>query len=782
MPTRFVSAADIHSRPLSQSPACAWLQAYFYLNQVGQRPQGSLSLQTPREITPAPQSTSQAAVLAPRLITAMRQAWPQVVAYRTTAITRSDLSVDEDLSRSLEARWPSQHARSSSLEILVQRLAWVWAWEEGSEPMTSFQSIIPESLHQQEKLSQKAPWKGLQETFQQLQQLSHSAHPPRRIALLVANAEQAEFIRLVWPYQPASISSQPLHLCTEKRPLQGPKATHLLNVWSALFLDEPVEKRWARLRGIPALQSKELEAQIEALFKPSIQPKDQRIQQAHALMDAALGLSTPYAHADTDTDALATWQTWVDRGNHALRTLGLWDETLQELLSLHKVPTSLVHTLGELVMPGADFVAWCRYVLNQSVWLSPDPSFFDQPGVYVFSPAAWQSYPHDQDLSGDKTHCKTHWDFVQPITPHADDKVGFLLLAHSLSCSDTSHQPDQSDQPDKTRQASCAPPQATWPGTRRPLDLRLSASGFSDWRTCPYRFWVKHLLKLREVPAIDTRFSAMDFGVWLHAVLQRFHQAENASLSTDVACVLEALHRAAAPLMPEKTWAEFLPFALQWASLAASYARWWVAQRAQGRRALHLETRWQWDEPRQTEATCLSDATSSQTTGLPYVLSWIGQVDRVDQVNPAVSIEPASEPASEPACEPEAVWALIDYKTEALSRSQSRVKDPLEDHQLLFYGALARLMNPRNERDKGIHVRGTYLNLNVRTGVQTVEHPDFEAHVPHLLDELPQEMDRLANGALLPALGAGSACTYCSAKGLCRKGFWAGGVRGINPS
>jgi ATP-dependent helicase/nuclease subunit B len=34
-------------------------------------------------------------------------------------------------------------------------------------------------------------------------------------------------------------------------------------------------------------------------------------------------------------------------------------------------------------------------------------------------------------------------------------------------------------------------------------------------------------------------------------------------------------------------------------------------------------------------------------------------------------------------------------------------------------------------------------------------------------------MDRIAQGAPLPALGEGMACEYCAARGLCRKDFWA---------
>ena len=43
----------------------------------------------------------------------------------------------------------------------------------------------------------------------------------------------------------------------------------------------------------------------------------------------------------------------------------------------------------------------------------------------------------------------------------------------------------------------------------------------------------------------------------------------------------------------------------------------------------------------------------------------------------------------------------------------------------------------------------------------------------HLLVEgVRHDMAALADGAPLPALGEGSACDHCAARGLCRKDFW----------
>jgi ATP-dependent helicase/nuclease subunit B len=41
-----------------------------------------------------------------------------------------------------------------------------------------------------------------------------------------------------------------------------------------------------------------------------------------------------------------------------------------------------------------------------------------------------------------------------------------------------------------------------------------------------------------------------------------------------------------------------------------------------------------------------------------------------------------------------------------------------------------------------------------------------------LVQGILHDMQAIADGAALPALGEGSACDFCAARGLCRKDFW----------
>ena len=42
-----------------------------------------------------------------------------------------------------------------------------------------------------------------------------------------------------------------------------------------------------------------------------------------------------------------------------------------------------------------------------------------------------------------------------------------------------------------------------------------------------------------------------------------------------------------------------------------------------------------------------------------------------------------------------------------------------------------------------------------------------------LLAGIAHDLQRIGQGQALAALGEGTACEYCAARGLCRKDFWA---------
>jgi ATP-dependent helicase/nuclease subunit B len=106
---------------------------------------------------------------------------------------------------------------------------------------------------------------------------------------------------------------------------------------------------------------------------------------------------------------------------------------------------------------------------------------------------------------------------------------------------------------------------------------------------------------------------------------------------------------------------------------------------------------------------------------------------------------------------------VIDYKTESVDKSKDRIKDPTEDTQLAFYAALF----PDDS------LRAAYINVGEKaSGTRTVEQTDVIAARDALVAGVMDDLARIGRGAALPALGEGTVCEHCAARGLCRKDFW----------
>jgi len=72
---------------------------------------------------------------------------------------------------------------------------------------------------------------------------------------------------------------------------------------------------------------------------------------------------------------------------------------------------------------------------------------------------------------------------------------------------------------------------------------KLSVTQFRDYLVCPFRFYLKHGLRMKEVDASRTEMDAMEFGSLLHAVLEKFGQEGEAATSTDANVIRAELHR-----------------------------------------------------------------------------------------------------------------------------------------------------------------------------------------------------------------------------------------------
>ena len=254
----------------------------------------------------------------------------------------------------------------------------------------------------------------------------------------------------------------------------------------------------------------------------------------------------------------------------------------------------------------------------------------------------------------------------------------------------------------------------------------LSASGYEMLRACPYRFFALRQLGLAEEGELDVDVDKRDFGNFVHLALRHFHEALQSEPDAHRAGLLDAAAaRATHELALDE--GEFLPFGVAWPSLRDGYLQ-WLADYAQTTGAV-FET---------------AEQAAEVTTG---ALQLRGRFDRVDRA-------------------PDGTPLVIDYKTEALERTKARLKAGHEDTQLPFYALLTAADSPR----------AAYVNVSERDGTTLHEPADLTHRAAQLYEGMHSDLARIAAGAPLPALGEGSVCDWCAARGLCRRDFWSGGA------
>ncbi len=249
----------------------------------------------------------------------------------------------------------------------------------------------------------------------------------------------------------------------------------------------------------------------------------------------------------------------------------------------------------------------------------------------------------------------------------------------------------------------------------------LSASSYEDMRKCPYRYFALRMLGLQEQGELDQALNKGDYGTWLHAVLRAFHvqRLQPFSAARDLALV----NSIAQQLAPQD--GGFVPYGAMWPRVRDGYLAWLADFESQG---------WRFAE---AEKVC-----KISHEGIDIK----GAIDRIDTLS-------HSPLAGMP--------FLLDYKTESSLTTAGRIKEPLEDTQLAVYAALLQ----DDELQAGyVNISEDQTKLMVQTAV--LESRDA------LLAGLVSDVQRIAAGAALPALGEGAACNFCAARGLCRKDSW----------
>ncbi len=552
-------------------------------------------------------------------------------------------------------------------------------------------------------------------------------------------------------------------------------AAQVMGLLTAAVWNATSDAVLAWLKGVPAFA-----AQLTALERAI--RKDQSHQWrsvAHGLAlkkmpDAAL-LLTSINTLRESLQGTRTLAAWLAAVRQALQDSGQWDglladgvgsEVLQALRLSTVAGSHWEHFLEQALwsarrMDLAEFTSWANQALEgasfsppypqheqlvilpmsqmlarpfaavvlagcDEVRLNPSP---EPPGGWTAAQRAALGLPSREQLHGAMLAAWLH--ALQ--TPHADvlwrcsDEAGETLSPSALVLQvqlARGHM-SQAAEPRATRLLAVAPvppPQPT--GNLLPV-AQLSASAYEDLRNCPYRFFALRQLGLQSLDELEGGVDKRDFGLWLHEVLKRFHQALARQGASSAEQRLQSLEAASVLTTQSMGLAEgeFLPFAASWPRVRDGYLRWLEKHEADGAQFYSAET------------------AHSQALGS---VKLVGRIDRIDWLADGTQL-------------------VLDYKTENAAKTAARIKQPLEDTQIAFYAALLP--------DESL--QGAYVNVGEREGTKTYVQADIVQARDVLIEGIVSDLARIAQGAALPALGAGATCDFCQARGLCRKDFWS---------
>ncbi len=486
-------------------------------------------------------------------------------------------------------------------------------------------------------------------------------------------------------------------------------------------------------------QHEALAAQVEALRAPmaSVRSLADWLQALHALLQAC-GLWTALADdaagcavietLGLDEEGLADWRDWpASQRRMGLGEFTRWVADALEAASFRPpqpstaqvvvLPMNLLagRPFAALVLPGAD---------EQRLPAAPEP-----PGAWSAAQRQALHLPSREDLrdaQGAAWQLALRVPEVDVLWRTGDDNGEPLLpspLVQSLRMQTACVPAIEARAP---RVIPVEPVPRPLPHGDALPTQPLSASGYEMLRTCPYRFFALRQLGLADQGELDVDIDKRDWGTWLHETLRRFHEALRAAPAADRLALLDAAAEAATQalglgLEP----GEFMPFAVAWPKLRDAYLQWLAGHEASG--ALFAK----------------AEQALNVTRG---DLRLRGQIDRIDALADDTPL-------------------LIDYKTEPRKRTEDRVKAGHEETQLPFYALLSGADAPR----------AAYLNLSEREVPSLHQLPDLPQLAAQLYEGMAHDLARIADGERLPALGEGSACDWCDARGLCRKDFWSQG-------
>ena len=275
------------------------------------------------------------------------------------------------------------------------------------------------------------------------------------------------------------------------------------------------------------------------------------------------------------------------------------------------------------------------------------------------------------------------------------------------------------------------PPKTLPPSPTSPNHLipsRISATQYQSLIDCPYQYFAKYILQLRE-DLIHDELDASDYGQLVHQSLHEFHFKEQHKSGAEF-----SIHHREQLIeqLKEVSIAQFMRAVFP-TTVKEGWLRRWL---------INIPPYIDWAIQRRSEWQPIRGECAIENKLSPDITIY-GQIDRVDSNNKD--------------------HAVVDYKTGSTRPTGKNVLAG-ETVQLPFYALL----------DEKI-IQAEYLSLGSQNEVKSVARID-EADLHDLKNAHTSRIkylyEKLKNNARLTANGDDSTCQHCDYEGLCRKSHW----------
>ena len=261
------------------------------------------------------------------------------------------------------------------------------------------------------------------------------------------------------------------------------------------------------------------------------------------------------------------------------------------------------------------------------------------------------------------------------------------------------------------------------------LPGRISASGHQALVDCPYRFYVRDMLRIRETDVVSEEMDSLEFGSYVHRCLEAFHTDISdtpgpwkSPIGENEASAIGLLQKIGQHFMDRLTPnPSNIVFKERWEAIARRYVR---LQRSLEDQQIFLE----------------SEQRAEQE--IDGGLKLFGIIDRVDESADGDRI-------------------VIDYKTGSKKISTTEILNG-EQVQLSTYALLMSAIS---------RVEYWWLSQEPQKDIPltSLEGEQLEIISQKVGDRLRGMFQSLNEHAEMPANGNAATCSYCYAQGVCRK-------------